>query len=106
MTQQTKRTWGQILHQLPTVAVVTAVFFSGGWKGSVDGAIEETNCELIELHAADMVQEDKTESLEERVIELEAIARERWMQIQSLQANQTDIRNMIQDIHSWMLEER
>ena len=106
MSPQAKRTWGQVLHQLPTVAVITVVFASGGWKGSIEGAIDRHECEVIELHAANMVQDEKTNELETRVIELEAIARERWLQIQSLQANQAEIRSMINEMYHWMLEDR
>ena len=106
MTSQAKKTWAQILHQLPTAAVVTVIFASGGWKGSVDGALERHDCEIVEIHAMNMVQDEKDTELEERIIELEAVARERWLQIQSLQANQGDIREMVSEIYHMMLEDR
>jgi hypothetical protein len=106
MSPQAKKAWAQVLHQLPTAAVVTVIFASGGWKGSVEGAIERHDCEIVELHAANMLQDEKDEALETRIVELEAIARERWLQIQSLQANQGDIREMVSEIYHMMLEDR
>jgi len=106
MTAQTKRTWNQILHQLPTAAVLTVMFASGGWKNSIDQRLQDDCNDIIQLHAVNIIQDDKTEALEDRVVELEAIARERWMQIQSLQANQSEIRTMVREMYNWMLEDK
>ena len=99
MSPEAKRTWIEILRQIPTVTILTIVFIGGGWKSYVDDSIEE-NRENICRH------DEKGEALNARIIELETIARERGLQIQIMQQNQVQINGKIDQIYEWMLEDR
>ena len=90
MSPEAKRTWIEILRQIPTVTILTIVFIGGGWKSYVDDSIEE-NRESICEHDA------KGEALNARIIELETIARERGLQIQIMQQNQVQINGKMRD---------
>lgn len=103
MSPSTKRTWLEVLRQVPTVTIVTLVFVGGGWKNHVDNTITE-NSETLCLY------NEKGEALQTRVIELEALVREYraqdQAQYQMVRENQIRINDKIDQIYAWMLEDR
>jgi len=106
MSPKAKGIFGQVLHQLPTVAVLTFVFAVGGWKGSVDDRLDIDCNDIVLLRMTDSQHDIKDDLLSDRITELEAIIREKTLQIVGLTRNQDRILNHLDDMYQWMLEER
>ena len=99
MTVANKRTWTEILRQIPTVAAISLIFAWGGWKSNVDETINR-NCDTLVLY------NEKGEQLQWRVVELEAIVREYRANAQARDLRLDEMNNKIDLIYQMLMEER
>lgn len=99
MTNATKRTWVEIVRQIPPMAAISLIFIWGGWKSHVDETLA-TNCETL------VIYNQKGEQLQWRVVELEAIVREYRAQAQARDQRLNEMNDKIDLIYQMMLEDR